>query len=108
MKLEKRKYKPLGKEEKSIRRDEIFKIVFGKNERSKYLKELLESILHKEITNIVIKNEVSVDKIYADTKNMRLDILAEIEGKEQIDIEIQNKNEYNIISREDMYRKCII
>ncbi len=43
MKLKKRKFKPLGKEEKSIRRDEVFKIVFGKNENKKYLKDLLYS-----------------------------------------------------------------
>jgi predicted transposase YdaD len=50
---------------------------------------------------------VSIGKIYADNKDMRLDILAEIEGNEQIDIEIQNKNMYNLIDREDMYGSAL-
>ncbi len=69
---------------------------------------MLESILHMEIKNLEVKNEVSVDKIYANTKDMRLDILVEIDEKTKIDIEMQNKNEYNVIERGNMYRKCII
>ena len=57
MKIAKRKYQPLKKGEYDIRRDNIFKIVFGSNERSEYLKAFLESILHKKITNIVIRND---------------------------------------------------
>ncbi len=108
MKLKKRKFKPLEKNEWSLRRDEIFKIVFGKNENKKYLKDLLESILHMEIKNLEVKNEVLLDKIYANTKDMRLDILVEIDEKTKIDIEMQNKNEYNIVERGNMYRKCIV
>jgi hypothetical protein len=79
--LKPRKFKPLKKNEYTIRRDSVFKIVFGANERSELLKDLLESILHKKITNIVIMNEVSLDKIHADNKLMKLDILAEINRK---------------------------
>ena len=38
---------------------------------------------------------------------MRLDILAEIDGKEKINIEMQNKNEYNIVNRNDGYASGI-
>ena len=103
MKLAKRKYVPLKEGEYSIRRDEVFKIVFGSNERSEFLKAFLESILHKRITNIVIRNDVSLDKLHADNKLMRLDILAEIDGKEKINVEMQNWNEYNIEERTDAY-----
>ena len=81
--LKKRKFKQLTKDEMSIRRDQIFKLVFGSNERSEFLKDLLESILHKKITNIVIRNEVSLSKIHINNKDVRLDILAEIERKRE-------------------------
>lgn len=79
----------------------------GSNERSQYLKELLESILHRKITNIVIRNDAALDKTYANDKLMELDILAEIDGKEKINVELQNKNEYNIIKRGDAYASKI-
>ena len=68
MKLSKRPYKPYSEDEHSIRKDEIFRIVFGSNDRFKYLKDFLEGILHKNITNIIIRNDVSLDKIHADNK----------------------------------------
>ena len=107
MKLAKRKYKPLKRGEYDIRNDEVFKIVFGSNERSEYLKAFLESVLHKKITNIVVRNDVALDKVHVDNKLMRLDILAEIDGKEKINIEMQNKNEYNIVNRNDGYASGI-
>jgi len=64
MKIEKRKYKPLKEGKYDIRRDDVFKIVFGSNERSEYLKAFLESILHKKITNIVIRNDSYASGIY--------------------------------------------
>ena len=103
MQLKTKVYKPYSEDEISIRKDVIFKIVFGDNYRPQYLKALLESILHKRITNIVIKNDVLLDKIHSDDKSMRLDILAEIDGQEKINIEFQNKNEYNIIERGEAY-----
>ncbi len=64
MKIAKRKYKPLKEGKYDIRRDDVFKIVFGSNERSEYLKAFLESILHKKITNIVIRNDSYASGIY--------------------------------------------
>jgi predicted transposase/invertase (TIGR01784 family) len=106
--LSPRKFKPLTKDEISIRRDIIFKIVFGANERSELLKDLLESILHRKITNIVVRNELALDKIHAYDKQMRLDILAEVDGKEKINVELQNRNEYNVIERSESYASGIV
>jgi len=91
----------------SVRRDEIFKIVFGSNDRSELLKAFLESILNEKITNIVINNEVVQDKIHKENKQMKLDILAEIDGKEKVNIEFQNRNEYNIVNRSYGYSSGI-
>ena len=108
MKLSRRPYKPYTEDEISIRKDEIFRIVFGSNDRYKYLKDFLEGILHRTITNIIIRNDVALDKIHADNKLMRLDILVEVEGKEMINIEMQNKNEYNIKERSEVYASGIM
>ncbi len=62
MKLQTKNYKEFKEEEESIRNDTIFRIVFGTNERSEYLKMFLEAILHKKITNIVIRNDVALEK----------------------------------------------
>ena len=105
--LQKRDYRKYTEDEKSIRNDSIFKIIFGANERSQYLKEFLESILHEKITNIVIRNDVALDKIHADNKQMRLDILAEINNNEKVNIEFQNKNEYNVFERSEVYASGI-
>ena len=107
MVLQKREYRKYTEDEKSIRNDDIFKIVFGSNERSQYLKELLESILHEKITNIVIRNDVALNKVHADNKLMRLDILAEINYNEKVNIEFQNKNEYNLFERSEVYASGI-
>jgi len=39
---------------------------------------------------------------------LRLDILAEIEGNEVINIEMQNKNEYNVKERREVYASGIM
>ena len=109
--LKQRPYKPYSENEISIRRDEIFKIASGTNERFQYLKDFLEGVLHRKITNIIIKNDVPIDKIHADNKLMRLDILVEVEnqnGKEIINVELQNKNEYNIRERSEVYASGIM
>jgi predicted transposase/invertase (TIGR01784 family) len=49
-----------------------------------------------------------LDKIYAEDKSMRLDILAEVDGKEKINVELQNRNEYNIIKRAEVYASRIV
>ena len=92
-------YKHFSLHEKSIRRDDIFKIVFGNNSNTTFLKSLLESILHTNITDIRVDNEVSLDRDYPDNKLIKVDILAEINKKELINVELQNKNGYNVIKR---------
>ena len=103
MKLKERQYKEFRRGEISLRRDEIFKIIFGTNERAYLLKDFLEAILKRKITNIVVRNEVTLERIHVEGKEGKLDLLAEIDNKELINIEIQNKNNYNIIQRSEFY-----
>ena len=106
--LNKRKYLHYSSNEKSIRMDEVFKIVFGSNLRSQYLKKLLEALLDIHITNIVIRNEVALDKTHIDSKLVKLDILAEVDKKEFINVEFQTSLRYNIFERGEVYASNIL
>ena len=44
MKISNKVYMPLKKDEFNIRRDDVFKIIFGSEDRSEFLKAFLESI----------------------------------------------------------------
>ena len=99
VKISKHSFKHFNKDEISIRRDDVFKIIFGSSINSDYLKSFLEAILHTNITNIKVKSEVSLEKIYSKSKLIKVDVLAEIDNNELINIEIQNKKDYNIIKR---------
>ena len=101
--LAKRKYKEYNRREISLRNDDVFKIALGKNENVHLLKDFLQSILKIEITNIMVKTEVTLDKTVKNSKESRLDLLAEIDNKEQINVEIQTSNKYNIINRSMYY-----
>ena len=101
-------YKPFNSNEMSIRRDDVFKIIFGNNGNKIFLKNFLEAILNTNITGIEIKNEVSLDRIIVGNKLIKVDILAEIDKKELINIEIQNKKNYNdIIKRSQAHASKI-
>ena len=101
-------YKPFNSNEMSIRRDDVFKIIFGDNSNKIFLKKFLEAILNTNITGIEIKNEVSLDRITVGNKLIKVDILAEINKKELINIEIQNKKNYNdIIKRSQAHASKI-
>lgn len=49
------------------------------------------------------KNDVALDKIHADNKLMRLDILVEIEGKELVNIEEINKIVDIVMTDDDVW-----
>ena len=100
-------YRHFNKNEMSIRRDDVFKIVFGSKINIEYLKDLIEALLNTKITGIEVKNEVALDKFHTNNRLIKLDILAEINGKELINIEIQNKKDYNIVERGQAYASKI-
>ena len=107
VKLTKHSYNHFNEKEMSIRRDEVFKIVFGSEINKGYLKSFLEAILKREITDIKVKSEVSLEKIYNKNRLIKVDILAEIDKKELVNIEIQNKKNYNIIKRGEAHASKI-
>ena len=90
-------YFSFNKNEMSIRRDDIFKIIFGSNSNKDFLKSFLQAILNKNITDIKVKNEVSLQKIHNKSKLIKVDVLAEI----------QNRKDYNVIKRSQAHASKI-
>ena len=82
--------------------DYAFKRVFGRNGNEGILKDFLESILDIEIKDIIIQNP-EIPKNMRDSKIGILDVRAEINGKEIIEVEMQVQNQYNIDKRSPTY-----
>lgn len=82
--------------------DYAFKRVFGRNGNEGILKDFLESILDIEIKDIIIQNP-EIPKNMRDSKIGILDVRAEINGKEIIEVEMQVQNQYNIDKRSPIY-----
>lgn len=84
--------------------DFVFKKIFGSDKHPDVLISFLNAVLKpkKEITKVEIKN-TEIDKSYIEDKFSRLDIKAITSNKEIINIEIQLKNEYNMIQRSLYY-----
>lgn len=88
----------------SPKMDFIFKKIFGNEKNPEILISFLNSILQEidPITNIEIRNS-NIEKEYLEDKYGRLDIKATTNRGELINIEIQVKNEYNMIKRSLYY-----
>ena len=82
--------------------DYAFKRVFGRNGNEAILKDFLESILDIEIKDIIIQNP-EIPKNMRDSKIGILDVRAEINGKEIIEVEMQVQNQYNMDKRSSTY-----
>ena len=84
--------------------DFVFKKIFGSEEHQEILISFLNAVLKpkKPIVSVEIKNS-DLEKEYIEDKFSRLDVKALTSNKEIINIEIQLKNEYNMIQRSLYY-----
>ena len=84
--------------------DFVFKNIFGSEKNSKILISFLNATLKPKdlITSVEIKN-TDLNKGYIEDKFSRLDVKATTGNEEIINIEIQLKNEYNMIKRSLYY-----
>ena len=84
--------------------DFVFKNIFGSPKHPRILISFLNAILKpvNKITSVEIK-ATDLEKQFIDDKYSRLDIKAETNNNEIINIEIQLKNEYNMIKRSLYY-----
>lgn len=99
VKIPERKYKYYTEEEKSMRTDGIFQTVFGNSAYPEILKDLLESILDIEIEEIEVSSEKNTMITKVNNMRMRYDLYVMYDKNNLLDIEMQNKNCYNIIQR---------
>ena len=84
--------------------DFVFKKIFGSEEHPEILISFLNAVLKpkKPIVSVEIKNS-DLEKEYIEDKFSRLDVKSLTSNKEIINIEIQLKNEYNMIQRSLYY-----
>ena len=84
--------------------DFVFKNIFGSEKRPNILISFLNATLKPKdlITEVEIKN-TDLNKGYIEDKFSRLDVKATTSNNEIINIEIQLKNEYNMIKRSLYY-----
>lgn len=84
--------------------DFVFKYIFGNEKNPKILISFLNATLKSQylITAVEIKN-TDINKDYIEDKFSRLDVKATTSNDEVINIEIQLKNEYNMIKRSLYY-----
>ena len=84
--------------------DFVFKKIFGSEENPKILIGFLNAVLKPSIpiVEVEIKN-TDIEKVHIEDKFSRLDVKARTSNKEIINIEIQLKNEYNMIQRSLYY-----
>ena len=84
--------------------DFVFKKIFGSEKHPGVLISFLNAVLKPKnnITDVEIKN-TDIDKSYIEDKFPRLDVKAVTSKNEIINIEIQLKNEYNMIQRSLYY-----
>lgn len=83
-----------------IKSDYIFKLVFGSEKNKKVLLSLLNAILkgNPKITDLQLRNS-EISKILEDNRSIRLDVKAEINPQQFVDIEIQVHNTGEIVER---------
>ncbi|MBO3408608.1 Rpn family recombination-promoting nuclease/putative transposase [Clostridium perfringens] len=80
--------------------DFVFKKIFGTEKNKPILINFLNAVIKPTtpIKDVEIKNN-DIDKDFIEDKFSRLDVKATTSNKEHINIEIQVKNEYNMIQR---------
>ena len=86
-----------------ITNDWVFKQIFGNQKNSKLLINLLEGILERKITKIEITKDASLEKQAEKEKLGIMDIKALIDDIEIVNIEIQVRNQNNMIERSLFY-----
>lgn len=84
--------------------DFVFKKIFGTEKNKPILINFLNAVIKPTtpIKDVEIKNN-DIDKDFIEDKFSRLDVKATTSNKEHINIEIQVKNEYNMIQRSLYY-----
>ena len=79
--------------------DVIFQALFGVKGSEEILGELLSSLLGRKVENVQLNENQILTKEYPNEKLGILDLIANINNNETVNIEIQLKNQYNMPKR---------
>ena len=79
--------------------DVIFQALFGEEGRERITKGFLETILKEPIEKIDLSKNTILRREFKDEKLGILDILAEVNGSQKVNIELQLADQDNIIER---------
>ena len=92
----------------NLKNDIIFKAFLGRKGNEEFLIDFLEALLHIKIDNIIIKEEVDLEKLNPQEKGGRLDLQAKLNDGIIVNIELQIENKYNIEKRTMFYSSKVI
>ena len=93
----------MEEEQLTLKNDILFKTFFSRKGNEKFLQEFLSALLKVNITKIEIQRDASLERLAVDEKLGVLDIRAVVENKTIVSIEMQVKDEKNIIKRSGFY-----
>ena len=92
----------------NLKNDIVFKAFFSRKGNEKFLREFLEALLKIKIRNIIIAEEVSLEKLFAEEKGGRLDLLAILNNNITVNIEMQIKKQPDFVDRTAIYGSKLI
>ena len=92
----------------NLKNDIIFKAFFGRKGNEEFLIDFLEALLHIKIEQIIIREEVDLEKLNPQEKGGRLDLQAKLNDGIIVNIELQIENKYNIEKRTMFYSSKVI
>lgn len=90
-------------EKLKVTNDFVFKKIFGKQENEEMLRDLLIAITEEPIQKIEIQKDASLEKALEISKMGILDIKATLNDNTVVNIEMQVKDQYDIIKRSLFY-----
>ena len=90
-------------EKLQVTNDYIFKKIFAKEGNENILKNLLISILEIPIEKIEVERDKHLEKVAIENKEGILDIKATLNNNVTVNIEMQVRNQYNMIDRSLYY-----
>ncbi len=92
----------------TLKNDILFKALFGREGKEKYLRYFLEALLEITIYEIEIITEYTLEQLTKEQKGGRLDILARINHSIYVNIELQIRDEKNIEERTLYYASRLL
>lgn len=90
-------------EKLKITNDYVFKKIFGKQGNENILKDFLIAVLEIEIEKIEVVKDAYLEKTLQENKTGILDIKATLNNNITVNIEMQVRNQYNMIDRSLYY-----